>query len=588
MNWDLSQLYSSFDSENFQDDILLLTKLINSYNNWCEKNLKNSIPSPKTIVNYINQKCNIEGLLSKLYNYSSLESAKNSRNETALAKVEEIEQLQTLLTTSEVQFQRYVSQIEDMNSFLADYPLLSQHEYYIKKSKENASYLLSDKEELILSKIKNIASNAWQRLYELATSTHLVPITIDKEAKKLPLAVVRNMAFDKDKEVRFSAYQAELESYKTIDDTVAACLSNIKGEVITECSLRKHSDVLNMTLIQCGLSKKAFFSLMHSIEKYLPIFRNYLKIKAKYLGYDGALPFYDLFAPVGSYHKSFDLNDAEKFIVKHFNDFSPDLSEFAKNAFEKQWIDAFPQEGKVGGAFCANIHPIKESRILANFTGNFEDVTTLAHELGHAFHNECLKNDSLLNSDPPLPLAETASIFFETLILNAAIKEVDESSELTLIENNLASLTQTIVDIYSRFLFEESVFKERKKGSLSSEKLCMLMKQAQMTAYGDGLDQEYLHPYMWLCKPHYYSASANYYNFPYAFGNLFALGLFEIYQKEPQSFSSKMVKLLRSTSKNDIVDVIKTINIDIENESFWTNTLEHIARQVNTFKSLCN
>lgn len=546
------------------------------------------MPSAEVTVDYINQKCDIESLIAKLYNFSSLMHSKNSRDETALANIEEIENIQTLLITSEVQFQRYVSQIDDIISFISDFPLLSEHEYYIRKSRENARYLLSDKEELILSKIKNTASNAWEKLYDLTTSNHLVSITINKEEKMLPLTIVRNMAFDKDKEVRINAYQAELKSYKRIDDTAAACLSNIKGEVITECSLRQYSDVLDMTLIQCGLSKKAFFAMMNCIEKYLPTFREYLKIKARYLGHQGGLPFYDLFAPVGSYHKTFDLNEAENFIVKHFNDFSTDLSAFAQNAFKKKWIDALPKEGKAGGAFCAYIHPIKESRILANFTGNFEDVTTLAHELGHAFHNECLKDNSILNSDPPLPLAETASIFFETLILNAAINNADKASKLTLIENHLASLTQTIVDIYSRFLFEESVFKERKNASLSSEKLCELMKQAQITAYGDGLDQEYLHPYMWICKPHYYSASSNYYNFPYAFGNLFALGLFEIYQKDTKNFPSAMITLLENASKNTIVNVIKSIGIDIEDESFWINTLELISSQIDTFRSLCN
>lgn len=588
MNWNLNTLYSSFTSDNFKNDMRRLSDLIHSFNTWCLQHLKDTKPSVQTVTDYIIQKCEVDSLIAKLYNYSSLESAKNSRNETALAKAEEIEKLQTLLVTSEVQFQRYVSQIEDVETFICNQPLLSQHEYYIKKCKKNASYLLSDKEELVLARLKTTASSAWQKLYDLITSTHLVSVTINNETKELPLSMVRNMAFDKDQKIRKDSYHAELSSYKKIDDTIAAALSNIKGEVLTECSLRNYSDPLDMTLIQCGLSKKAFQCMMDCIKKYLPIFREYLKTKAKYLGHDGSLPFYDLFAPVGAYHKTFDLDEARNFIVQHFNEFSSELSLFADNAFDKQWIDAFPQEGKVGGAFCAYIHPIKESRILANFTGNFEDVTTLAHELGHAFHNECLKDESILNTDPPLPLAETASTFFETLILNAAIKHADQASQLTLIENHLASLTQTIVDIYSRFLFEKAVFEERKNGSLSSEKLCTLMKQAQISAYGDGLDQNYLHPYMWICKPHYYSANSNYYNFPYAFGNLFALGLFELYQKDKKSFPSKMITILESTSKDNIVNVIKTIDINIENENFWGSALEQVVKLVNTFKSLCN
>ena len=245
-----------------------------------------------------------------------------------------------------------------------------------------------------------------------------------------------------------------------------------------------------------------------------------------------------------------------------------------------------PKEGKVGGAFCENIHFLKESRFLLNFGGNFGDVVTLAHELGHGFHGECLNNESTLNSDYPMPIAETASTFCETIIKKAALKEATKEEALTILETEISDCTQVIVDIYSRFLFEKSVFHKRKESSLTVEEIKELMIKAQKETYGDGLDNNYLHPYMWAWKPHYYDADYNYYNFPYAFGLLFARGLYAEYLKKGSSFSSDYEKLLSITGKNNLEDVAKSMNININNIDFWRSSLKTIENDIEKFISL--
>ena len=232
----------------------------------------------------------------------------------------------------------------------------------------------------------------------------------------------------------------------------------------------------------------------------------------------------------------FSYEEGTKFVEKNFRTFSDHLGDFANKAINKNWIDVKPREGKVGGAFCENLHFIGESRILLNYGDNFGDVVTLAHELGHGFHGECLNNETTLNSDYPMPIAETASTFCETIIKKAAIKDATKDEALTILETEISDCTQVIVDIYSRFLFEKSFFESRKESALSVEEIKELMVNAQKEAYGDGLDPNFLHPYMWAWKPHYYDTEYNYYNFPYAFGLLFAKGLYAEYLKKGAGF----------------------------------------------------
>lgn len=207
----------------------------------------------------------------------------------------------------------------------------------------------------------------------------------------------------------------------------------------------------------------------------------------------------------------------------------------------------------------------------------------MAHELGHGFHGECLKNESILNSNYPMPIAETASTFCETIIKKAAIKDATEKEALSILETEISDCTQVIVDIYSRFLFEKSVFEKRKESALTVERIKELMLNAQKEAYGDGLDENYLHPYMWAWKPHYYDANYNYYNFPYAFGLLFAKGLYAEYLKKGSDFVGEYERLLSITGKNKIADITKEVGIDIHDKEFWKNSLKTIEEDIEKF-----
>ncbi|RKX81674.1 MAG: oligoendopeptidase F, partial [Spirochaetes bacterium] len=545
MKWNLDALYTSFESDNFLGDIKELDTNTEELNIWAEKSLITSAAvqdNPAEIGNiirkYLDSYINIRKLYSALSSYAELTFSVDASNHTAKKYTEILEQKLPEITKATVQFARWLSLVNNIDKVIKNSGLLKEHNFYLKEISNNSKYLLTDKEEILAAKLKNSGSNAWSQLWNILTSTVKVDIKIDGEQKELPLPVVRNMANEADKDIRKKAFNAELAVYKKFEEAAAAALNGVKGEVITLSELRGYKSPLHMTLINSRMDEKTLNAMFSAIQEYLPVFRKYFRKKAELLGHSKGLPFYDLFAPItkkSDTEKSkkdkliFTYDQAREFIVNKFREFSDNLADYADNAFENNWIDAEQREGKRGGAFCENLHVIGESRIMSNFDGSFSGLTTLAHELGHGYHGHCLKNESFLNSDYPMPLAETASIFCETLIINAAIKNASETEAYTILENSIQSDAQVIVDIYSRFLFESELFEKRKDSSLSVDELKDIMINAQKESYGEGLDPKQLHPYMWACKPHYYYADFNFYNFPYAFGLLFAKGLYAEY-----------------------------------------------------------
>lgn len=586
MRWSLDNLYTSFESHEFLRDNEIVVSMIEDLKEWAKNNLNSSENAKEKIEHYLKHSNTLGDLVYKIMAYAELSLSVDAKNQSALNSIEKIERIITEATEPEVIFKRWLKTIGNLDDVINSSEFIKEHEFHLKELLNQSKHMLSEQEEIIIAKMKNTGSNAWAKLQEFLTSTHLVEISLNGEDKKLPLPVVRNMAFSEDPYIRKTAYYAELKSYQKIENSSAAALNGIKGEVITLAKLRGYASPLEMTLDSSRMDLETLNAMLEAIKEYLPCFRKYLKKKAELLGHKNGLPFYDIFAPIGKVNMKFSYDEARKFIVDNFRNFSEELSEFADNAFENKWIDAEPREGKRGGAFCYNLHPIKESRILANFDGSFSNVTTLAHELGHAYHGNCLMNETFANSHYPMPIAETASIFCENLIIEAALKVATKEEKIVILENSIQSSTQTIVDIYSRFLFEDELFRRREDHSLSVDELKEIMLDSQKKAYGDGLDHNYLHPYMWINKPHYYYADANYYNFPYAFGELFVRGLIAEYRSRGNSFVDDYNKLLSLTGKNNLYDLGKIMGFDLHSKDFWRKSLEMIKEEIQEFISL--
>ena len=584
--WNLDALYTSFDAPEFKRDMERLDQEIEKIQRWTTENFADIQNPAQKLEDFIKMMNEFYHLFTRLSGFAHLTLSTEAKNEVALKYEDVFDEKVTALTKPEVTFTKWLGKLENLDAIINSNTYVKAHEFVIKEKANENKYLLSDEEEVLIAKMKNTGSNAWAKLQEMLSSTMLVDITVDGEQKRLPLPVVRNMAYSDNAKLRKTAYDAELASYKQIEVSTAASLNGIKGEVITLAKMRGYTSPLEMTVINARMDMQTLDAMLTAIKESLPAFHKYFHKKGELLGHKNGLPFFEMFAPVGNADMKFTYEEARDYIVKNFRTFSDELADFAANAFDERWIDAETREGKRGGAFCSNLHVIKQSRILSNFDGSFSNMTTLAHELGHGYHGAKLMEETFLNAEYPMPIAETASIFCETIVKEAVLKNANQEEAFTLLEGDIGDAGQVIVDIYSRFLFESELFKRREEGAVSVNELKEIMMDAQKQAYGNGLDHDHLHPYMWACKPHYYYASRNFYNFPYAFGLLFAKGLYAEYIKRGDEFVASYDKLLSMTGKMNIADVTMEMGIDVRNVEFWRGSLKLIEKNIEKFVNL--
>jgi pepF/M3 family oligoendopeptidase len=379
-----------------------------------------------------------------------------------------------------------------------------------------------------------------------------------------------------------------MAAWKSIEEPLTAAMNGIKGTSNTLNKRRGYEDAVHPAIDLARIDRPTLEAMLSAMHDSFPAFRRYFKAKARRIGKE-KLAWWDVFAPVGESNKTFTWDEARDFILANFGQFSPGLADFAQRAFANRWIDAEQRDGKRGGAFCMEVPAVKESRVLCNFDGTLDQVSTIAHELGHAFHNECAyqAGKTILQQDTPMTLAETASIMCETIVMEAILAQTSDPAEkLAILETRLVGDAQVIVDIYSRYLFETEVFQRREKAELSADDLCEIMERAQQATYGDGLDERYLMKYMWTWKPHYYSASLPFYNFPYAFGLLFATGLYAIYRQRGAEFVPDYTNLLASTGEASAADLAARFGINLREKQFWTDSLKIITDKIELYEKL--
>lgn len=579
--WNLDILYTGFDDPAMTKDLEALDGAIAAYKKLAADAEK--LPHAELIEQYLAQSEAMQALTSKLYIYASLRYSGDTTDTEASSMTGRLMAKTSAVAAADTKLQQIIAGYEDLEAILAGNEKLAEYRFLLTNIQKDSRYLLSDKEEELFAKMNISGASAWEDLQSSLTST----VRVDYRGSVIPLSAARNLAYDPDPSVRKDAYEAELACYDKIRDSVAFSLNSIKLQVLNECELRGYESPLQKSLYKARMERKTLDALLAAMQEYLPKFWQYLKAKAKALGHQNGLPWYDLFAPMGKSDRKFTAEEARDYLLNIFGGFDSQLHDMVARAFDEGWIDFYPREGKVGGAFDCGVPTARQSRILTNFDGAFGDVVTLAHELGHAFHDQQVFTHPLLNQDYTMPVAETASTFNEVVIVSAAIRAAESREEkLALIESQLMDACQIICDIYSRYLFETSVFEARPQEFLSADRLCELMLKAQKTAYGDGLDQNCLHPYMWLCKSHYYSGGLSFYNFPYAFGGLFARGLYAKYLQEGSAFVPTYKALLHATSVSTVEDCARMAGIDLTSKAFWQQALQSLADEIDEFCAL--
>jgi len=589
-HWDMSVVYPGLASQEFEqgcagvvqniDDLARLFDTHHVMEQPAAPLNDDTIRSFETVIERYNRV--VEATVT-LQTYILCIVSTNTQDSLAQAKLSEMQQPLVTLRQLGTRFTAWIGSF-DVDDLIARSTIAREHAFVLRKARLQAAHLMTPPEEALASELNVSGGTAWAKLHSDVTSQMTVLLERDGEVQQLPMSMVRNMAYEGDREVRRKAYEAELAGWKQVALPLAAAINSIKGQVNTVEQQRGWSSVLEASLLNSNIDRETLEAMLTAARESFPDFRHYLQAKARVLGLS-RLAWYDLFAPVGKSEKVWEYDDAKAFVIEQFGTFSSRLADFAARAFREQWIDAEPRAGKLDGGYCAHLRK-DESRVFINFDPSYGGMSTLAHELGHAYHNLNLVHRSALQRETPMTLAETASIFCETIVREAALKNAGKEEQISILEASLQGSCQVVVDITSRFLFEQRIFERRKQRELSIEELNALMLEAQSETYGDGLDAALMHPYMWAMKPHYYDTDYSFYNYPYMFGLLFGLGLYARYQENPVSFTRVYDDLLSSTGLADAATLAGQFGIDLRSVDFWRASLDIIRKDIARFEEL--
>ncbi len=590
--WDLTNVYPSLESKEYEAAFSSMKNQIDGLETFfkdkvAETDASTMVKELAVLAGEAIDRFNaLQKLGGTLRAYIQLFVTTDSHNTLAMKKMSEFQMVGVRMQVLGNQFQAWVGRIAPvLEKVIAANPSASAHAFTLRDTAEQSKYMMTEPEETLAAELGLSGTNAWSKLQGTVTSQLTVDFELDGKTQKLPMPALINLHSHLEETVRKRAYEAELEAWKSVREPLAAAMNGVKGWANTLNKKRDRTDALHQAIDMARIDRPTLEAMLGAMQASFPSFRKYYAAKARRMGKD-KLAWWDVFAPAGKSEKTYSFDEARDFIVANFGKFSPELADFAGGAFDNRWIDAEQREGKRGGAFCMGVPKVRESRVLCNFDGTLDQVGTIAHELGHAFHNHCAyqAGKTELQQDTPMTLAETASIMCETIVMQAILAETkDPQTELAILETQLIGDNQVIVDIYSRYLFEKEVFERREKSELSPDDLCEMMERAQKAAYGD---LAAYHPYMWTWKPHYYYGGLPFYNFPYAFGLLFGIGLYAIYQQRGADFVPDYKSLLASTGEAPAADLAARFGIDIRSRKFWEDSLGVIGKRIERYCEL--
>ena len=590
--WDLTTVYPSLHSEEFNlafgriaVDVHALARFWDEEGIALDTVLVTDDHAVRVLEEAIGRLGTVVDRIGTVIAYVRAHISTDSRNAVALARLSEAHQHLVVLEQLDSRLTAWIGAL-DLPSVLRQSEVARVHEYLLRRAQTEAAHQMSPAEEALAVELNVPGGNAWGRLHDDITSQMTVDVESAGGVQSLPMSAVRNLAFHPDRETRRNAYQAELAAWEKVAVPLSAALNAIKGEDNVLVTRRGWGSSLDVALFNNHIDRPTLHAMMSAARASFPRFREYMKAKCVALNVP-ALAWYDIEAPVGTVSRAWTYEDARVFIAEQFGTFSRRLQTFAERVFSERWIDAEPRDGKRGGGFCMPMVG-DQSRILVNYDPSFDGVSTLAHEIGHAYHNlQLSKRPPLLRGRAtPSTLAETASTFCETVVRRAGLRRLEGDELLALLDASLAGTCQVIVDITSRFLFESRVVELRKQRELSVAELNEIMVQTQKDTYGDAVDDQQLHPYMWAVKSHYYTSWGSFYNFPYMFGQLFGLGLFAVYSSDPERFVVSYDDFLSSTSMADAADLAARFGADVRSPHFWESSLNVIGEDIDRFVRL--
>ena len=465
---------------------------------------------------------------------------------------------------------------------------LQEISFFLDELRDIAKLKMAPEFEAFATDLAVNGYHAWNRLYDKMYGDLRGDFKENGETKSLSLGQLANRMNSPDRATRSQAFEKIENAWDSHANLTSMALNYLGGYRLTLYDRRKWDSPIFEALLNCRMKEETLEAMWSAVAKGTTKMAPYIDAKKKILGID-KFNWYDQGAPVGQSDRTFTFNEAGEFIIDNFSGFSKELADFAQMALSKRWVEAEDRAGKAGGGYCTSFEVKKESRIFMTWGGGFSELSTLAHELGHAYHHWVLKDKPLFAVFYPMTLGETASIFNELLVTDAALeKSKSDDEKLMLLDQKLQNAYALLCNIYARFIFEKAFYAERKKGLVARTRLDALMVEAQKKAFAGTLDPvEGHHPLFWASKLHFYMTDAPFYNFPYTFGYLFANGVYDRAQREGPSFAKNYRALLADTGKMTSEDVAKKhLGVDLTKEDFWTESVNRALSDIEPFVKL--
>lgn len=469
-------------------------------------------------------------------------------------------------------------------SLLSEEPL-AELSFILNERRTRAEEKLSLEQETLINSLAIDGYHAWGQLYDRIVGKIKIPFEENGEEKLLSVGQAHNKFASPDRAVRESMFKKWEQAWADQADFIGDTLNHLAGFRLSVYKQRGWEDVHKEPLDINRMSKQTLDTMWSVIEDNKPAFVQYLNRKAKLLGTE-KLSWADLDAPIGSTETKVSYQEGAQFIIEQFGKFGPKLTEFTKKAFEDSWIEAEDRAGKSPGGFCTSFPESSQSRIFMTFSGTPSNVSTLAHELGHAFHQYAMDGVHPLNRSYAMNVAETASTFAEMIVADASVKNAkSEEERIVLLEDKIQRSVAFFMNIHARFLFETAFYEERKNGMVPSERISELMEEAQKTAYCDALSE--YHPHFWASKLHFHLTGVPFYNFPYTFGYLFSLGIYAKALEEGTDYEDKYIALLKDTASMTVEELaLKHLGVNLSQRDFWENAIKLCVQDVEEFLSL--
>lgn len=590
--WNMEKVFpGGSDSPAFYEKVEELQQEVKAYdelvNGWDTETDAPDFSTFKQILS--NQETVVKGIREAGTFMSGLSSADTS-DTTAHINLNKIAGLSRDLSNTSVVLQKKIAAIdlETFNQLLEKEPFKTSA-FALSEIRAKAEKLLSTEEEELLNNVSIDGFRGWGDMYNELVSTIQVPFEEDGEVTYYSAGQAENMMnAEPDPEKRREKLAVWEETWEEKNNLFSNTLNHLAGFRLADQEAHGITDYLEPPLEYNRMTKETLDAMWDTISDNKGKIVEYLKRKAALLNLD-TFNWLDMNAAVnvGDFEaKTYTFSEAADFIIEQFEKFSPKMADLAQTAFDEQWIEAEDRPGKRPGGYCSNLPESEESRIFMTFSGSLDNVSTLAHELGHAFHSAVLRDLPLLNQNYAMNVAETASTLAELVVSDATIANADsEAEKIALLDEKIGRGATMMMNIHARYIFEKNFYAERQKGIVSADRLSELMLDAQKEAYENSLDV--YHPMFWASKLHFYSTGVPFYNFPYTFGYFFSLGIYARALESDASFEDEYIALLRDTANMTTEDLAKKhLDVDLTKPDFWQDAIDLVHADVDEFLTL--